>query len=70
MEMIHVSSSSISMIGYDQEHGTLRVVFHDSGVYDYHGVPLNVAHSFLRAPSKGKFYVSFIKGRFSPVRIQ
>lgn len=69
MNMVAVSSSSIALIGYEADSLTLRVVFHDGKTYDYHGVPPLIANQFLNAPSKGRYYAGFIKGRFpsSPV---
>lgn len=69
MQMIPVSSSSILAIGYDVSFGILRISFRNGGIYDYHGVPGSIARQFLSAPSKGKFYGQFIKGRFNPHRI-
>ena len=69
MNMIAVSSSSIAFIGYDAEHMTLRIQFREGGVYDYHGVPEMVYQQFISAPSKGRYYARFIKGRFNQQRI-
>ncbi len=70
MNVVAVQSSSIGFIGYDTMSMTLRIVFRDGGTYDYHGVPEVVFQQFVSAPSKGKYYIKSIKGRFSPVRIQ
>lgn len=70
MDMIPVRSTSIAFVGYDTETLTLRIMFHEGGTYDYHGVPEVIAQQFLTAPSKGKYYIRWIKGRFSQVRIQ
>lgn len=70
MNMVAVSSSSIALIGYEADSLTLRVVFHDGKTYDYHGVPQEISNQFLYSPSKGQFYIKFIKGRFNPIRIR
>lgn len=70
MQMFSVASSSISSIGYDEDTYTLRIIFHDSGVYDYQSVPPIIVQQFLNASSKGKYYAAHIKGRFNRVRIQ
>lgn len=70
MQLYSVVSSSILQIGYEPSSLTLRIVFRNGSAYDYHGVPILLAQQFLSAPSKGRFYSKFIKGRFSPFRIQ
>ena len=70
MNMIPVHSASIALIGYDSETLTLRIVFRESGTYDYHGVPETIVQQFLSSPSKGKCYARWIKGQFNPLRIQ
>ena len=70
MQMIPVNSSSLSMIGYEPNSLTLRIVFRDGGVYDYFGIPEILVKQLLSSPSKGRFYAYHIKGRFNQQRIQ
>jgi hypothetical protein len=62
IEMIPVSSSAISAIGYDGD--TLRVEFRNGRTYDHPGVPEEVFYDFLNSASKGRFYNNHIKGRY------
>lgn len=62
--MIPVRSSAIAAVGYDPGTRTLRVQFHKSGMYTYHGVPQQVYDNFIRASSVGRYYDQFIKGRY------
>jgi hypothetical protein len=63
MQMISVSSSAIRAIGFDGYH--LGVVFRGRGRrYDHPGVPESVFIAFLSAPSKGRFYRRYIRGRY------
>lgn len=62
IDMIPVSSSAISAIGYDGY--TLRVEFRSGRVYDHEGVSKEVFYAFLNASSKGRFYNDHIKGRY------
>jgi len=57
-----VNSSNIASIGW--ENGTLEVEFHDSGVYQYSGVPEAVYRAFLSAYSKGSYFHDHIKDRY------
>lgn len=70
MNLIAIQSTSIAFIGYEPETLTLRIVFREGGTYDYHGVPEMVYQQFISSPSKGKYYVHWIKGRFNQLRIQ
>ncbi len=62
MSLIPVSSSAIRFIGYDGY--TLAVVFRNSGRYDHPGVPYQVYAGLMQAPSKGRFYNRYIRGRY------
>lgn len=65
--MIPVASTSIAAIGY--EAGCLYIAFRAGGVYRYDGVPEAAAQAFERSPSKGRYYQSFVRGRFQSVRV-
>ena len=67
MEMIPVSSSNISAIGY--ENGTLRVRFNDGSEYDYYGVPENIYNDFLDSASKGSFLHQNLKGKYQYAKL-
>jgi hypothetical protein len=62
VSLIPVSSSAIRAIGYNGS--TLRVEFHNSGVYDHPGVPYELYARFIRSSSKGAFYNMYIRGRY------
>ena len=62
-KMEGVNSSHIVSVGYDEQTHTLHVDFH-SGAYEFEDVPREVHQDFLRAPSKGSFFHSVIKGRY------
>lgn len=61
MEMIPVSSSNLSAVGYDYDTSTLRIEFIKSGAYKYQGVPSDVYEGLLAAGSKGQYFDQFIK---------
>lgn len=60
--MPYVRSSAIARIEWDN--GTLSIWFHESGRYDYYGVPESVYEAFIAAPSKGQFFHDHIKDRY------
>ena len=61
MEMIPVTSSNLSAVGYDYESATLRVQFLKGGLFEYQGVPSNVYEELMAAGSKGQYFDQFIK---------
>ena len=64
MNMIPVSSSAISSIGYDESTGRMRIRFTSGNAYDFCRVPAELFARFMRSASKGDFYNSHIRGRF------
>ncbi|MBE7619272.1 KTSC domain-containing protein [Gluconacetobacter entanii] len=59
-----VFSSAISRIEYDAGTHVLSIWFRSAKRYDYYGVPISVYTAFLNAPSKGRYYDSYIKDRY------
>ncbi len=67
MNMTPVGSSDLSSVGY--ENGTLYISFHSGGIYAYSNVPVSVYNNLMSAASHGKYFHSFIKGRYPYMRI-
>ena len=61
---MHVQSTAISDIAYDDRHGKLLVRFSDGDLYVYVGVPDAVHRSFVEAPSRGRFFSEAIRDRY------
>jgi hypothetical protein len=61
---MHVVSTAIADIEYDDTHGKLFVTFNDGDEYVYVGVPGEIGRSFLDAPSKGGFFAEEIRDRY------
>ncbi|MFZ2986609.1 KTSC domain-containing protein [Ideonella sp.] len=64
MQMIPVSSSAISAIGYDPATRRMQIRFKQGDTYTFCGVPQQVFSSFLAAGSKGRYFESYIRGRY------
>jgi len=62
---ISVESSNIKEIGYDQASKILMVKFHNGGLYAYDAVPAEMFDELKSAPSKGKFFIANVKGKYS-----
>lgn len=67
MQMIPVSSSNLSSVGY--ERGTLYIAFNSGGLYSYSGVPESVYRELMAASSHGKYFAKYIKGIYPYRRI-
>lgn len=68
MNMIPVSSSNLSSVGY--ENSTLYIAFNSGGLYSYSNVPERVFHELLNAPSKGKYFRAYINKHYAYTRIR
>jgi hypothetical protein len=64
MEMIRVSSSAISAIGYDASTMRMKINFVQGHTYDYCRVPESVYKGLLSARSKGSYYNDHIRDRY------
>ena len=66
---ISVSSSNIEGYLYLAAKSTLLIAFKSGGTYAYDNVPQSVATGFGNAPSKGKFFQSDIKDRYTTSKL-
>lgn len=62
MNMIPVSSSNISAIGY--EGSTLYVRFNNGSLYEYYSVPVSTYNGLMSASSHGSYLASHVKGAY------
>lgn len=69
MERIPVSSSNISLIGYDSDTEILEVSFLNGSVYEYKNVPQIVYDSLMNAPSHGTFLNNEIKNLYPSEKV-
>jgi len=63
--MPFVSSSAMSRVEYDEMTRQLDIWFTDSGRYSYYGVPLWIYEGLLAAPSKGTYFNTHIRDRYT-----
>jgi lysyl-tRNA synthetase class 2 len=61
---MHVESSAIQDIRYDEERAKLFVTFNDGDEYVYVGVPGEVHRSFVDSDSKGRFFAYEIRDQY------
>ncbi len=66
---ISVTSSNIEGYLYLAAKSMLLIAFKSGGTYAYDNVPQSVATGFGNAPSKGKFFQSDIKDRYTTSKL-
>ena len=68
--MENVESSNIAQKGYNPETKVFRVLFHNGGVFEYDGVPEDIALGIDTASSVGGYFHSMIRSVFPARRIR
>ena len=63
-EMVPVDSSSIDLVGYDEETQELYIQFSSGSTYVYDAVSAYTFDEFLNAPSKGSYFNREIKPNY------
>ena len=61
MERVAVESSNILSVGYDEALSVLEVEFKGGSVYQYSGVPKEIAMGLIEAESPGKYFAENIR---------
>lgn len=70
MELIPVTSSNVSAIGYDADTQTLGIKFSSGTVYHYAGVPKDVYDDFVNAESIGRFFAMNIRSHYEHAKVE
>jgi hypothetical protein len=65
MRRIHLESSTLASALYRPENRELEVEFRSGKIYRYRDVPRHIYLELLASPSKGRYYNSAIRNRFS-----
>jgi hypothetical protein len=64
MEMTPVQSTQVASVGYDAATQTMAVQFKAGGLYEYAGVPADVAAAAVKAESIGRFLAQNVKNKY------
>ncbi len=64
MRMQAIKSSTIDVVGYDEQTHKMRVTFKDQPAQDFCHVPEQLYNQFLNARSKSRFYKRHLKNAF------
>ncbi len=69
MDRKYIESSMIRSIGFDSESSTLEIEFNSGAVWQYSDFPESEWYQFESSESKGKFFLSNIKGQYSEYQV-
>ena len=69
MHRAPVTSTCLSSVGYDSKSQLLELEFESGGIYQYSDVPAHVHDELMDAESKGRFFLSAIRGEFYYERV-
>lgn len=64
MEMIWVSSSAMTAVGYDPISQRMKIQFNQGDTYDFCHVPQQVYDGLMMSGSKGGYYTAYIRDRY------
>jgi len=59
----------LAAVAYVPETGTLYLRFRSGEIYAYFNIPEDQYQAFLQAESRGRYFLSLIRGRFRYQRI-
>ena len=60
----------MASIGYDEESKTLEIQFHSGGIYQYDEVEKEIYEELMNSESKGRYFMSMIRGAYSYGRVR
>ena len=63
-----LNSTNLSEVAYHNQSRIMEITFNSGHIYRYTAVPEMVFQDLINAPSAGRFYNQFIRGRFSSIR--
>ncbi|MGH7283496.1 MAG: KTSC domain-containing protein [Polyangiaceae bacterium] len=64
-----LASKMMISAGYDSETRTLEIEFARGRVYEYYDVPRAIFDHLVKADSKGKFFATWIEGRYKFIEL-
>ena len=59
-----IDSSCIRTVAYDDQRPALYIRFNSSAIYRYDEVPEHEYDNRIQAPSKGRYFLTRIRGKF------
>lgn len=69
MNWVAVDSTNLSAVAYDPIRAFLYIRFGHGGEYEYSGVPPSVHSGLMNASSKGQYFNTYIKDKYSTRRL-
>lgn len=69
-QWIKVSSSNLELVFYSASDDKLKIQFHSGRIYEYYRISFQLYENLLNASSKGSYFHSRIKDKFTCHRIK
>jgi lysyl-tRNA synthetase class 2 len=69
MRFTAVESTTLAVVACDEARELLQLEFCSRALYRYFGVPAKAHEGLLRAPSRGRYFNTEIRGRFRHARV-
>jgi hypothetical protein len=66
----HVQSTAIANVGYSKRRHILEIEFVNGAIYRYLDVSPSVYRDMIKAESKARYYLAYIKGNYQSIRIR
>ncbi len=70
MQPVHLNSTSLQAVTYQDQSGLLELKFRSGAVYHYFDVSECIYKALLRAESKGGYFNHHIRNRFAYAKIR
>jgi hypothetical protein len=70
MERQAVTSSNIKAVGHDPTRNVLEVEFSNGAVWQYDGVPRELADQLVKSDSVGRFFAQNVRNQFPAKRVE
>lgn len=69
MDWQPLDSRMLAAVAYEPETGTLHLRFRSGEIYRYQDFPADQYQAFLHAESRGRYFLSHIRGHFRYQRV-
>lgn len=61
-----LASSAVANVDYDWFSRRIYIKFRSGRTYTFYRVPVGIYHGLISAPSAGRYYHAYIRGRYGP----
>lgn len=70
MKRVPVESRALAAVGYSKRLHALEIEFRNGAIYRYLDVPSSLHKELMNAPSKARFYLQNVRGKFRVLHVR